>query len=210
MTTDDDGRKCLDGAGPRFGSFPPRAWDNRYLRDPLSQAGEPMPFEEYDITFSGVSNALGLDLIEGVPPALEGGFADYKVRVVAVEEPRGGKVVPLTRVLLAMPTQAEAEVQVATRGAEALFGVPPTLPPVATGNKQFEAKLVMRSAQPDLALKAVIPEFQNKLSVMEEQAHLWVKGSEAGFEIVGENPDANHWVNMVEMLGKVADRVRRR
>jgi hypothetical protein len=168
-----------------------------------------MPFEEYDITFTGVSNALGLDLVDGVPPALQGQFADYKVSIVAVVEQRGGQAVPLTRVTLAMPSQAGAEVQVATRAAEALFGVPSSLPMVDTGNKQFEAKLSMRSTDRDLALKAVIPEFQNKLSIMEEQAHLWVKGHEAGFEILGENTDANHWVNMVEVLGKVADRVRK-
>lgn len=168
-----------------------------------------MPFEEYEITFSGVSNALGLELAEGPPPALQGDFADYRVRIVAVEEPRGGKLVPVTRVSLAMPTMAGAEVQVASRGSEQLFGVPGALPAVDTGNKQFEAKLVMRSADRELALKAVIPEFQNKLSVMAEQAHLWVRANEAGFEILGENPDANFWVNAVEMLGKVADRVRR-
>ena len=168
-----------------------------------------MAFEEYEITFSGVSNALGLDLVEGAPPSLQGAFADYQVRILAVEEPRAGRVVPLTRVLLAMPSAARAEVQVATRSAEGLFGVPADLPEVATGNKQFEAKLAMRSADKDLALQAVIKDFQNKLSVMEEQCHLWVKGREAGFEILGENPDANHWVNMVEMLGKVADRVRK-
>lgn len=168
-----------------------------------------MPFEEYDITFTGVSNALGLDLVEGSPPSLQGPFADYKVSIVAVIEERGGRPVPITRVTLAMPSEAGAEVQVATRSAEPLFGVPSSLPAVDTGNKQFEAKLVMRSANRDLALKAVIPEFQNKLSIMEEQVHLWVKGHEAGFEILGENTDANHWVNMVEVLGKVADRVRK-
>jgi hypothetical protein len=168
-----------------------------------------MPFEEYEITFSGVSNALGLDLVDSVPPALQGSFADYQVRIVAVEEPRGGKVVPITRVTLAMPSPASAEVQVASRGYEELFGVPGSLPHVATGNAQFEAKLAMRSANAHLALQAVIKDFQNKLSVMEEQGHLWVKGKEAGFEILGENTDANHWVNLVEMLGKVADRVRK-
>jgi hypothetical protein len=167
-------------------------------------------FDEYDITFSGVSNALGLDLVEGAPPSLEGAFSEYRVRVEALVEQRQGQQVAVTRVTLAMPTQASAEVQVASRPSQQLFGVPPGLPEVATGNKQFEARLAMRSANRDLALKAVIPEFQNKLSVMEEQAHLWVKGSEAGFEIVGENNDANHWVNIVEMLGKIADRVRAR
>ena len=174
----------------------------------MARLGEPMAFEEYDITFSGVSNALGLDLLDGTPPSLQGAFADYKVRIEAVEEPRGGRVVPLTRVVLAMPTRASAEVQVVTRSAEALFGAA-GLPAVDTGNKQFEARLAMRSANPALAQSAVIKEFQNKLSVMEEAAHLWVKGTEAGFEIVGENPDANHWVNIVEMLGKIADRVRK-
>jgi hypothetical protein len=168
-----------------------------------------MPFDEYEITFSGVSNALGFDLLEGSPPSLQGELADYKVRIVAVVEERAGQAVPVTRVTLAMPTRASAEVQVATRAAERLFGVPQELPQVATGNKQFEAKLVMRSGHKDLALKSVIADFQNKLSVMEEQVHLWVKGNEAGFEIVGENNDANHWVNMVEVLGKIADRVRK-
>jgi hypothetical protein len=168
-----------------------------------------MAFEEYEITFSGVSNALGFDLVDGAPPSLQGEFSDYKVRIVAVEEPRGGKVVPITRVTLAMPTRASAEVQVATRAAEALLGVPSSLPPVPTGNAQFEALLSMRSANRDLALQAVIKDFQNSLSVMAEQVHLWVKGNEAGFEIVGENPDANYWVNVVEMLGKIADRVRK-
>ena len=166
-------------------------------------------FDEYEITFSGVSNALGLDLVDGTPPALQGEFAEYKVQVVAVVEPRAGQAVPLTRVTLAMPSAARSEVQVASRPSEALFAVPTALPPVATGNPQFEARLVMRSADRDLALKAVIADFQNKLSVMEEQAHLWVKGHEAGFEIVGENTDANHWVNIIEMLGKIADRVRK-
>jgi hypothetical protein len=166
-------------------------------------------FDEYDITFSGVSNALGLDLLDGSPPSLSGEFADYKVRIVAVVEPRAGQVVPVTRVTLAMPTQAAAEVQVATRASEAVFGIPTSLPHVDTGNRQFEARLAMRSANKDLALKSVIADFQNKLSVMEEQAHLWVRGNEAGFEILGENTDANHWVNIVEMLGKIADRVRK-
>lgn len=168
-----------------------------------------MAFEEYEITFSGVSNALGFDLIDGAPPSLQGQLADYKVSIVAVVEGRGGQQVPITRVTLAMPTRASAEVQVATRAAERLFGVPVELPPVETQNRQFEARLVMRSANRDLALKSVIADYQNKLSVMEEQVHLWVKGNEAGFEIVGENNDANHWVNMVEVLGKIADRVRK-
>jgi len=166
-------------------------------------------FDEYDITFSGVSNALGLDLQEGAPPSLSGEFADYKVRIVAVVEAHGGQPTPITRVTLAMPSAAKSEVQVASRPSEQLFEVPASLPPVATGNAQFEAKLEMRSANPQLALQAIIKEYQNKLSVMEEQAHLWVKGNEAGFEIVGENTDANHWVNIVEMLGKIADRVRK-
>jgi hypothetical protein len=168
-----------------------------------------MVFEEYEITFSGVSNALGFDLLDGSPPSLEGELADYKVRIVAVEEQRAGRLVAVTRVTLAMPTRASAEVQVASRASEALFGVPTDLPLVETGNPQFEAKLAMRSPNKDLALHSVIADFQNKLSVMEEQVHLWVKGNEAGFEIVGENNDANHWVNMVEVLGKIADRVRK-
>jgi hypothetical protein len=166
-------------------------------------------FDEYDITFSGVSNALGLELHDGSPPALSGEFADYKVRILALVEARGGQQVPVTRVTLAMPTQAKAEVQVASRPSEALFGVPASLPAVPTGNPQFEARLALRSPDAHLALQAIIRDFQNKLSVMEEQAHLWVKGGEAGFEIVGENTDANHWVNIVEMLGKIADRVRK-
>jgi hypothetical protein len=168
-----------------------------------------MPFEDYEITFSGVSNALGLDLEEGSPPSLSGEFADYKVRILAGVEQRGGQQVPVTRVVLGMPTQAKAEVQVASRASEQLFGVPGSLPAVPTGNAQFEARLVLRSADAHLALQAIIKDFQNKLSVMEEQAHLWVNGSEAGFEILGENTDANHWVNIVEMLGKIADRVRK-
>lgn len=168
-----------------------------------------MVFEEYEVTFSGVANALGFDLLDGAPPSLQGDFADYKVRVEAVVEPRGGQPVPITRVVLAMPTRAAAEVRVATRASEGLFGVPSSLPLVSTGNPQFEARLAMRSAAPQLALQAVIKDFQNKLSVTSEQVHLWVRANEAGFEIVGENPDANYWVNAVEMLGKVADRVRR-
>lgn len=168
-----------------------------------------MPFEEYDITFSGVANALGFDVVEGAAPALHGDFADYKVQVVAVVEMRGGKPQPVTRVTLAMPTGAAAEVHVASRASEGTFGVPAALPAVPTGNPQFEARLVLRSADRDLALRALLAESQNKLSVMEEQAHLWVKAHEAGFEILGENPDANHWVNVVELLGKVADRVRK-
>lgn len=167
-----------------------------------------MPFEDYDVTFSGVSNALGFDLLDGNPPSLQGDFADYKVTIVAGYDTRLGQPTPLTRVILAMPSRAAAEVHVATRAAEQLFAVPPTLPPVDTGNKQFEARLAMRSNARDLALQAVIKDFQNKLSVMDEQAHLWVREHEAGFEIVGDNPDANYWVNAVEMLGKVADRVR--
>jgi hypothetical protein len=166
-------------------------------------------FDEYEITFGGVANALGLDLVDGAPPALRGAFADYQVLLVAGVDQRQGRAVPLTRLTLALPSPAKAEVQVATRSAEALFGVPEALPVVDTGNKQFEARLAMRSADRELALAAVLKDFQNKLSVMDAEVHLWARGGEAGFEIVGENTDANYWVNAIEMLGKVADRVRR-
>jgi len=166
----------------------------------------PVPFEEYDVTFQGITNALGFEAGEGAL-RVWGDYEAYKAEVVAIEETRGSRRNAFTIVRLTMPTPAPQEVHVATRGAEEDFGVPP-LPAQATGNPAFEKKLALHAATP--AAGSVVPtDILNKLSVDTERLHLWVKGHEVGYEILGENADANYWINAIELLGKVADRVRK-
>lgn len=165
-----------------------------------------MPFEEYDVTMQGITNALGFEMADG-EYRVWGDFEAYKAEVYAREEDRGGARRALTVVVLTMPGAAPAELHVVTRGAEAEFGVP-VLAVQDTRLPAVEKKLAFHAADPKSV--ALVPvDILNKLSVDTERLHLYANGNRVGYEILGENPDANYWINAIELLGKVADRVRK-
>ena len=165
-----------------------------------------MVFDEYDVTFSGITNALGFESAIGEIRVF-GDYEAYKAEVLAQRQTRRGRQNPFTIVRLSMPSPASAELHVVTRGSEEDFDTP-ALPEQTVTNPAFGKKLAFHAA--DARTVALIPpEILNKLSVDSERLHLAVRGNVALYEIVGENTDANYWINVIEFLGKIADRVRK-